>query len=313
MTEIDLLADIGGTNARIAFRKDREPWRRVFLRQAAGFDSLETLIADVISEAGAKPTRAIVAIPGPISGEIVKLTNLPWQFERGKLAGDIGVPSLRVANDLEAVAWSLPHLARGDIVTWRAGPASQAARVVIAPGTGLGVSALAPYGETWAAVPSEGGHALAVMPRATPPRANALWHTRPCWEDLLSGSGLLRIYQALAGAAKDAANPAEVTALAEAGDAAALEAIGFFSELLGGCAGDMAMIFGAKGGCYIAGGVVPALGNLFDVARFMAGFSDKGSYGLYVDTIPLHLIAHPYPALVGLAALLDASAPSSSH
>jgi glucokinase len=140
-----------------------------------------------------------------------------------------------------------------------------------------------------------------------------LWRINPSWEDLLSGSGLLRIYQAVAGATKSAANPADVTALAETGDPHALEAIGFFSELLGGCAGDMAMIFGAKGGCYIAGGVVPALGRLFDTARFMAGFSDKGSYGPYVDTIPVSLIAHPYPALVGLAALLDSNAQAPSR
>ncbi|MCC6914805.1 MAG: glucokinase [Rhodospirillaceae bacterium] len=308
MNTVDLLADIGGTNARIAFRKDREPWRHVFLRRAADFDSLETLLTDVIAEAGETPTRALIAVPGPVNGETVKLTNLPWKFERGALARHIAVPSLAIANDLEAVAWSLPHLARGDIVTWRAGHPTGGARTVVAPGTGLGVSALTPHGNTWTAVPSEGGHALAVMPRAAPPRLQILWRTNPCWEDLLSGGGLHRIYQALAGATKGAASPAEVTGLAEAGDATALEAIGFFSELLGGCAGDMAMIFGAGGGCYIAGGVVPALGKRFDVARFMAGFSDKGPYGPYVDAIPLHLISHPYPALVGLAALFDATA-----
>jgi glucokinase len=313
MNTVDLLADIGGTNARVAFRKDCEPWPQVFLRRSADFESLGALLADVIREAESQPSRAWVAVPGPVNGETVKLTNLPWSFERAQLASDLGVPSLAVANDLEAVAWSLPHLASGDIVTWRAATATGGARVVVAPGTGLGVSALVPHGDTWTAVPSEGGHALAVIPRAAAPRANALWRTGPCWEDLLSGGGLLRIYQALAGTTKGAANAAEVTALAEAGDTVAVEAIGFFSELLGGCAGDMAMIFGAKGGCYIAGGVVPALGKLFDVARFMAGFSDKGAYGPYVDAIPLHLISHPYPALVGLAALMDASGSGPSR
>ncbi len=313
MNTVDLLADIGGTNARIAMRKDGEPRPRVFLRKAADFESLETLLTDVIAEAGDTPARALVAVPGPVTGDIVKLTNLPWSFERAALARHLGVPALTIANDLEAVAWSLPHLARGDIVTWRAGIPSTAARVVVAPGTGLGVSALAPHGRIWTAVPSEGGHALAVMPRAAPPPVQALWRTNPCWEDLLSGGGLLRIYRALAGTAKSATNPAEVTALAHAGDATALEAIGVFSALLGGCAGDMAMIFGAKGGCYIAGGVVPALGKLFDVARFMAGFSDKGAYGPYADAIPLHLIAHPYPALVGLAALMDSTSGAPSR
>jgi glucokinase len=301
---IDLLADIGGTNARVTFRKDRVPGS-VYLRQAADFPSLDVLLADVIAEAGAQPTRAALALPGPVTGDSIKLTNLPWEIERGALAKQLGVRSLTVVNDLEATAWSLPHLATGDLVTWRAGRAAAAARVVVAPGTGLGVGALVPAAGAWTAVPSEGGHALAVMPRNTPEALRNLWSGMPSWEDLLSGGGLLRLYRAFDDGAT---TPAEVTALAEKNDAHALEAIGFFSELLGACAGDMAMVFGAKGGCYVAGGVVPALGKLFDVARFIAGFSDKGPYRNYADTIPLALITHPYPALVGLAALLDSTA-----
>lgn len=312
MSEIDLLADIGGTNARVAFRKHGAPSPQVFLRKAADFASLDDLLADVIKGAGVTPTRGAVALPGPVVGEVIQLTNLPWQVERKALAAHLGAPTLHIVNDLQAVAWSLPHLANADVASWRTGPRVDAARVVVAPGTGLGVSALVPDGARWTAVPSEGGHALAVMPRATPERLQRLWRTAPSWEDLLSGNGLFRMYQMLGGPT-DAATPADVTALAEANDARALEAIGFFSELLGGCAGDMAMIFGAKGGCFIAGGVVPALGKLFDVARFMAGFSDKGSYGPYVDAIPLALITHPYPALVGLAALVDASASTLSR
>lgn len=306
MSGIDLLADIGGTNARVAFRTDGAPWPHVFLRQAADFPSLDALLADVIAEAGAKPTRAAVAVPGPVVGEIIQLTNLPWQVERRALARTLGASSLAVVNDLQAVAWSLPYLASGDIAPWRAGSPAPAARAVVAPGTGLGVGALVPDGDRWTVVPSEGGHALAVMPRATPERLRPLWRAAPSWEDLLSGGGLLRIAHAVG--VSSAVTPADVTALADGNDAQALEAIGFFSELLGACAGDMAMIFGAKGGCFIAGGVVPALGRLFDVARFIAGFDDKGSFGPYVETIPLALVSHPYPALVGLAAVVDAIA-----
>jgi glucokinase len=308
MSEIDLIADIGGTNARIAFREARAPWTEVRLRQTADFASLEALLADVISDSGTKPTRATLAVPGPVTGDTIQLTNLPWRIDRAALKTRIGATSLTIVNDLEAVALSLAHLADGDTVAWRAGAKAHAARVVVAPGTGLGVGASVPHGESWAAVPSEGGHALAVMPHTTPERLQKLWRTMPSWEDLLSGAGLLRLYRALGA---EAATPAEVTARAEANDARALEAVGFFSELLGACAGDMAIIFGARGGCYIAGGVVPALGRQFDTARFIAGFSDKGSYGDYADAIPLHLISHPYPALVGLASLTDPNVLSS--
>jgi glucokinase len=304
MSEIDLIADIGGTTARVAFRARGAPWTKVILRQAADFASLEALIADVVAESGTPPTRAALAVPGPVTGDAIQLTNLPWRIDRAAFQGKMDVRELAIVNDLEAVALALPHLTQDDLVTWRAGQEPRAARVVVAPGTGLGVAALAPSGEGWTAVPSEGGHVEASMPRSTPEHLRKLWEARPSWEDLLSGGGLLRISRALGATA---ATPAEVTARAEQNDVLALEAVGFFSELLGACAGDMAIIFGAKGGCYIAGGVVPALGKLFDVTRFIAGFSDKGAYGDYVNAIPLRLISHPYPALVGLGALVDAS------
>lgn len=307
----DLLADIGGTHARVAFRKDREPWPHVFRRRTADFPSLEALLADVIAEAGEKPVRAMLAVPGPVAGARVTPANLDWEITLDGLKRTLGAEAVRLVNDLEAVAWSLPHLTSADLVTWRTGkPAAGAARVVVAPGTGLGVGALVPHAGGWAAVPSEGGHALSVMPRAVPDSLRKLWRGAPSWEDLLSGGGLLRIHNALG---ESAAAPAEVTERARRNDPRALEAIAFFSELLGACAGDMAMIFAAKGGCYIAGGVVPALGKQFDVARFISGFADKGAYSPYVGSIPLALIAHPTPALVGLAALLDSIAPGPSR
>lgn len=301
--QIDLLADIGGTNARVAFRENGAPWGKVHTRETADFASLDALLADVITQAEAKPTRAAIALAGPVQCDAVQLTNLPWRVERSALARELGVSALALANDLEAVAWALPHLTAADVVSWRDLPYRAGARVVVASGTGLGVGALVPNARGWAAVPSEAGHALAVMPRETPEPLRKLWRLKPSWENLISGAGLLRIYKALGGTA---ATPAAVTAHAAASDPLALEAVGFFSELLGACAGDMAMIFAAKGGCYIGGGVVPALGPLFDVARFIAGFSDKGAYAPYVDAIAINLIAHPYPALVGLSAVLDA-------
>ncbi|MGE3335544.1 MAG: glucokinase [Rhodospirillaceae bacterium] len=298
---VDLLADIGGTNARVAFH-DNGAWPRVLLRKAADFPSLEAMLLDVMAEAGVTPTHGAIALPGPVTGDAVVLTNLPWRVERGALAARLGLGSLSLLNDLEAAAWSLPFLKSGDIAQWRAGKAAPAARIVVAPGTGLGVGALAPHGGGWTAVPSEGGHAFAIMPTTTPEPLRALWRERPSWEDLLSGPGLLRIFRALGGTAE---TPAAVTAAAENNDARAAAATGFFSKLLGICAGEMAIVFGAKGGCYVAGGVVPALGRHFDVARFISGFNDKGPYTSYVDTIPLGLIIHPYPALVGLAGLLS--------
>lgn len=300
----DLLADIGGTNVRVAFR-GAEGWRgTVHLRAARDFPSLEAVLTDVMREAGVTPSRAALAVAGPVAGDHVALTNLPWRFSRDDLRHSLGLAEITILNDVEATAYSLPYLDTADVAAWRGAPAA-GAKVVIAPGTGLGVGGLILRDQRWTAVPSEGGHSAAGMPRNLPAAVRALWDEgSPSWEDLLSGGGLARLHQTLA-AQRTILSPAEVTERAGGGDAAALQAIGVFSGLLGACAGDMAMTFAATGGCYIAGGVVPALGTLFDVPGFLAAFDRKGSYASYVRRIPVALVTHPYPALTGLAALLE--------
>ncbi len=99
--------------------------------------------------------------------------------------------------------------------------------------------------------------------------------------------------------------PADVTALAKSGDEDAHNVLELYARLLGSCAGDMAMIFGARGGCYIAGGVVPALGDLFPIHAFESGFVSKGTFESYVKPIPVFLVTDPYAALHGLGYLLD--------
>jgi len=308
MTQIDLFADIGGTNARVVFRIEEAALSRVYLRKSADFDALDALLLDVMAEAGLQPTRAAVAVPGPVLMDTVQLTNLPWHFTCTALGRALGVgEDIAVFNDLEAVAWSLPLLGKTDLDVLRPGrPQPRAPHVVVAPGTGLGVAALVPaLLSHWTAVASEGGHALAAAPRKDLEGYDALWtDPPPAWEDLLSGGGLLRIYRAIAQHPQ-ADEPAHVSELARAGDTAARDSVDVFSELLGACAGDMVMIFGAHAGCYIAGGVVPALGASFSPSRFEKGFLAKGAFASYLEPVPVLLIREPYPALRGLVAFID--------
>lgn len=309
MTHVDLLADIGGTNARIAFRKNGRLAPHMFLRRSADFATIEDLLTDVVREAHLTPTRAAVAVAGPVLDDTVILTNLPWRFSCTALGEALGVgDEIAVFNDLEAVAWSLPTLTTHDLDAFRAGAAvTHAARVVLAPGTGLGVAALVPVPSgQWTAVPSEGGHAIAALQGSDAHHAALTANGPLSWEDVLSGTGLLRLYQALGGG--PATTPAAVTAEAKDGDARARAAVDWFADVLGACAGDMTLIFGARGGCYIAGGVVPALGPLFDVARFSRAFTDKGPFANYLAGVPVFLIREPYPAVRGMAAFLDTTA-----
>src|SRR5262245_38793930 len=103
----DLVADIGGTNARVAFRNDGD-LSEAYLRRTADFPSLTALLRDVISEADAKPLRAALAVAGPITGDVVKLTNLPWEFSAEALRRELNLKTLLVENDVAAIAWSVP-------------------------------------------------------------------------------------------------------------------------------------------------------------------------------------------------------------
>lgn len=300
----DLIADIGGTNARVAFRTNGQIGTP-HLRRTADFASLKDLLTDVIAAAQVKPHRAALALAGPITGDTVKFTNLPWSFSGKALAQELGVAQLLLENDVAAIAWSLPRMTPTDLSVLRSGEPAHATKVVIAPGTGVGMSALTPAGKQWTVVNSEGGHAHAAS-EVVGALAPQIWREGVplSWEQLLSGDGLLMMYRGIARSIK-AESPADVTALARSGDDDARSVLGIYARLLGACAGDMAMIFGARGGCYIAGGVVPALGDLFPTEAFEAGFVSKGDFEAYVKPIPVFLITHPYPALQGLCSLLD--------
>ena len=305
---MDLLADIGGTNARIAFRADNRLLEPVHLRRTADFPSLGALLKHVIADAGAKPTRAALAVAGPVVGDHIRLTNLPWSFSAPGLAGELGVERLAVENDVAAMAWAVAEARAEDVVTLTPGVAPGAgSKIVVAPGTGLGMAALAPAGKgRWIAVPSEGGHAYAApSPALTPEQRRAIWtegrvHS---WEDLVSGIGLPRLYQCLGGGP---GVPSEtISARAAAGEAAARATLDAFSSLLGAFAGDAAMIAGARAGCYIAGGLLPSLGAQFRTDLFLTGFRAKERFTDYVSTIPVFMLKHPHAALLGLAYFLD--------
>jgi len=304
----DLVADIGGTNARVAFRSGGRIGTP-HLRRTADFASLRDLLTDVIGAAHIRPHRAALALAGPVTGDTFTFTNLPWSFSGRTLAQELGVEQLLLENDVAAIAWSVPQAPTTELAVLRPGKPARAAKVVIAPGTGLGMSALAPVGDDrWTVLSSEGGHAYAAS-EVMGPLAPKIWHDGApmTWEQLLSGEGLLNIYRHTARNIK-AKTPADVTTLAKSGDDDARNGLELYAKLLGSCAGDMALIFSARGGCYIAGGVVPALGDLFSPHAFEAGFVAKENFATYVKAIPVFLMTDPYAALAGLGYLLDQNA-----
>ena len=160
----------------------------------------------------------------------------------------------------------------------------------------------------WVPVPGEGGH-IDLAPIT--PRDLAIWPNierpgaRVSGETLVCGSGLLRLYRAIAktdGRAAVATTPAEVTAAAEAGDPIAVEALQLFCVYLGRVAGDLAVAFLAKGGVYLAGGIAPRVAHVLKSGGFRAAFEDKAPHEDLMKQMATAVIVHERPALAGLVA-----------
>jgi glucokinase len=239
------------------------------------------------------------------------MTNIDWRFSQAELKDELGLSRLIVVNDFAAIAWALPRLEPGDVHKVGGGMAQpRAAMAAIGPGSGTGVSALVPAGEGWAVVSGEGGHVtLAATSEEEQSVVEALRaeYGRCSLERVLSGPGLVNVYAALcrqAGRGEPTATPADVTALAHQGEPTARKAQSLFFAFLGAAAGDLAMTMGARGGVFIAGGIVPRLVEPLEKSQFRARFEAKGRYRPYVAAIPTYVITAALPAFRGLRSLL---------
>jgi glucokinase len=313
--EFRLLADIGGTNARFALQaKDAAPIK-VDVTRCAEFGSLEDAVESYLGKAhpDAPLRRAAFAIASPVAGDQVKMVNHPWRFSVSGVRARLRLQELRVVNDFAAIALAVPTLGSGDLRHIGGGRAVAGAPVaVIGPGTGLGVSILVHGPAGPIAIATEGGHATLAVADDREAQVVAWLRERfdhASAERALSGPGLVNLYAALMdidGRAAPMPAPDEVTARAVGGsDALAAEAVAMFCAMLGTVAGNLALTVGARGGIYIAGGIVPALGTAFALSPFRSRFEDKGRFRPYVAAIPTAVIAREVPAFAGLAALLD--------
>ncbi|MDA8232105.1 MAG: glucokinase [Magnetospirillum sp.] len=309
-----LIADIGGTHVRFALvRKGEEPANVVILRCSDYVGPAEAAEAYLRAMDGSgRPERAAFAIASPILGDRVAFTNSQWDFSIGDVERALGLERLHVVNDFTAVALSIPHLAARDLVKVGGGEKAAAAPMAaLGPGTGLGVSALVPAADgRWVPLASEGGHVT--MAAADDKEAAILsWLRRRgghvSAERVLSGPGLVNVYEAVAAVnGRQAVHKTPETISQRAVDGTCPisgEALGIFFGMLGTVAGNLALTLGARGGVYVAGGILPRMVEAFAASAFRDRFEDKGRFRPYLEAIPTWLIVHPQPAFAGLAGL----------
>lgn len=320
MTSLLLVGDIGGTHARFALYQGGTDGNGELHRHrtlsAVDHRAFDEAIRAYLSGVGVQSSDLLgggFAVAAPLLGGVVQFTNSPWSFAQHELQVSLQLSRLTLLNDFEALAVRVPAMTSDETFTLRAGHhESRSARLVLGPGTGLGVAGVVPVsdaqGATWQALPGEGGHVsfapsddfefdLLQFLQARYGRVSV--------ERVLCGEGLAAIHQVLLSRSGvsdlRAITAAAVTGQALAGERLARESVLRFLAALGSFAGDCALMYAARGGVYIGGGIVPRFVSLLEESAFLDRFNDKGRMSPWVSQIPVHLMTDERSALRGVA------------
>lgn len=316
-----IVADIGGTNARFALATAQVgklfTIENVVILSGGDFDNFSDALAEYITTlGGVKPKAACIAIAGPIEGDVVKMTNLDWEFSQQQIQRDFAFEAFHVINDFAAVAIATSRLGDSDLTLIKNGVTNlEANKAIFGPGTGLGVAGLAYVDGSWLPIPSEGGHvniAPATVFEADIIKSCILRHGHVSAEALISGQGFVNLYTAICdveGKPMKAYEPHDITSQAlSASDTLCVKTLETFCAFMGSFAGNLALTYGAKGGVYIAGGIVPRFTDFIKNSAFSPRFCEKGVMSHYVEDIPTYLISYDQVAFLGAAAWLTQKA-----
>jgi glucokinase len=307
-----LLGDVGGTNARFAVLTG-DTVGPIDHLPVAHYRSIVDAMHGYLS---GRPDRhsigaAILGVAALVDSGRGVLVNSGWVIDAGELRAAFGFRSINVINDFEAIAYALPHLTGRDVKPLAGGkPALGESMAVIGPGTGLGMAGVVRRGDHMTIVPTEGGHAT--LPGTTAREDAVIAHLREEFghvsaERALSGPGLENLHAAIAaidGIAVSGQTAAEITQQAlDRSCPVSVAAVDMFCTMMGTVAGDLALMFRARGGVYIAGGIAPRIVDLLVQSEFLARFSAKGRFQPYLESVPIAVIVNADAAFLGLKSL----------
>ena len=341
-----LAGDIGGTKTHLALYEwttERSDPVRMETFHSADYGSLEEMLTeflappkapltvDQLDPATDQPpttveetpaptvTAACFGVAGPVFENHSRTTNLPWVVDGAAISKQFDIKHVQLINDLEAMAYGILLLRPDELVTLNTGtsPSRPQAIALIAAGTGLGQSILFWDGSRYRPIPSEGGH-TDFAPNSDQEiellRYLRSQYLHVSYERVLSGPGLLAIYEYLREAKKN-----EPTWLAEkikVGDAAAeiaeaglkgdaeiaKQALELFASIYGAEAGNLALKSMAVNGVYLGGGIAPKLLTKLKDGTFMKAFTSKGRYKRLMSQIPVQVVVNQHTGLLGAAA-----------
>ena len=321
-----LIADIGGTNARFALidtpGTEALSYSKMQRIKCENYSTVGDALRAYLKKHGmeGEGMSLCIAAAAPVLSEWTKFTNNHWSFSKAALAREMKLAHIEVINDYAALSHALPHLAPQDCL-----PLNSISDVcprtnddglyaVLGPGTGMGVGGLIINGESKTAIVTEYGHAsfapsdefeIEILNRL---RRN---YQRVSWERILSGPGLVNLYQALAEISS--VEPKSQTAslicqsAVEDSDPLCTRTFNIFCNILGSFAGDVALSLGAFRGVYLAGGILPKYSDFLLASNFREHFENKGRYQKFMHGIPTILIKNENPGLLGAAAYMSDS------
>jgi glucokinase len=314
---LSLAADIGGTYSRLAWLGDDGEDEQVF--ENARFDRLEAVIDEGMArrgQTGEPIDRMVLAVPGPVHGDPVVLTNIRWELGRDALRSRFRVGGLTIVNDFQAAALGALGEPPERLKVLNPAPRGEGPVVVAGAGTGLGMAWLPRHDHPGLPRATEGGH-LDFAPNDAEQlalyQALAQRHGHVSYERILSGGGLLESYGLIAGPNARADSPAAVAALAAQGDRDATRTVRLFVAVFAAYAGNLALAFDPTGGIYLCGGVSVHLADWFEPPAFAAAFCAKGRMAGVVQRIPVFLATRQDTGLAGAKDIVKRLQRAESH
>jgi glucokinase len=326
-----LAGDIGGTSTRLALLEAKSGKLSVVVqakyksREHRGLDEIvQTFVASqAVAGHTEKIEHAAFGIAGPIRGGVVRTPNLPWIVDAAQLAAQLKVADVHLLNDLEANANGIPMLEPADLVTLNVGkPDPEGNAAIISAGTGLGEAGIVFDGKQLHPFACEGGHGD-FAPRDELESELLLYLREKCrdasnghvsYERVLSGPGLVNIYEFLRDSGRGKESTEIVEAMKAADHAAVIsqaalartcplcvQAMDSFVSFYGAEAGNFALKILATRAVYIGGGIAPKIIAKLKEPRFLEAFQAKGRMQPLMAAMPIHVIMNEYTALLGAA------------
>jgi len=311
-----IAADVGGTKTRLIYADTDEPHKVLYEARypSAEFASFEPLLETFIHDSGSSAEQVDVlalALPGLVSDGSARLTNLPWIIEKQKLIDTFGISNVSFMNDFQASAFGTSQLGEEDTIVLNPGKEKPGAhnnetRVAVGAGTGLGVAWAQDDHGAACAYDTEGGHIDFAPVDDTQVRLLQFLqqrHGHVSYERILSGGGLVSLYEFCAGKQARDDNVPEITAQwvnsqSEINDVADT-ALTIFVQIYGAYIGNIALLFKPHGGIFITGGIAAKMVEKMQSEEFINAYLNKGRMRTLVEQIGVYLVTNERIGVLG--------------